>query len=115
MTFNFCGMVCHGPNGNIVKAALGVSADMPALRKVSQILGHKANLGCSRCTFKAEREHDTTGASGKMSFLTLKVAPIRMRDDVLAQAEEYQKSSSKVQAKIIQKNNGVRYAQATMF
>ena len=36
------------PNGNIVKAALlGVSTDMPALRKVSQFLGHKADLGCS--------------------------------------------------------------------
>ncbi|KAL5488744.1 hypothetical protein EMCRGX_G017731 [Ephydatia muelleri] len=99
-----------GPNGNIVKAALlGVSADMPALRKVSQFLGHKADLGCSRCTFKAEREHDTTGASGKMSYLTLKMAPIRMKDDVLVQAEQYQKASSKVQAKSIQKKNGVRY------
>ena len=89
-----------GSNGNIVKAALlGVSTDMPAVRKVSQFLGHKADLGCSQCTFKPEREHDTTGASGKMSYL---MAPIRMRDDVLAQAEEYQKASSKVQAKSIQ-------------
>ena len=43
------------PNGHIVNAALpGVSADMLALRKVSQFLGHKADLGCSWCTFKAE-------------------------------------------------------------
>ena len=94
-----------GPNGHIVKAELlGVSADMPALRNVSQFL---ADLGCSQCTFKAEREyHHTTGASGKMSYLTLNMAPIR-RGDVLAQAEEYQKASSKVQAKTIQRKNGV--------
>ena len=40
----------------IIKAALlCVSSDMPALRKVSQYLGHKADLGCPRCNFMAER------------------------------------------------------------
>ena len=71
---------------------------MPALRKMAQFLEHKADLGCSQCTFKAEREHDTTGASGRMSYLTLKMVPIRMRDDVLAQAGK-RHLSSKVQAK----------------
>ena len=38
------------PKGNTIRAALvGVSADMPALRKVAQFLGHKAHLGCSWC------------------------------------------------------------------
>ena len=59
------------PKGNIVRAALvGVSADMPALRKVAQFLGHKADLGCSRCVFQAEREPGKKGASGKMSYVT---------------------------------------------
>ena len=58
------------PNGGNVKAALlGLSADMPALRKVAQFLGHKADLGCSHCTFKAEREPGKQGASGKMRLL----------------------------------------------
>ena len=58
------------PAGTVIRAALlGVSCDMPALRKVSQFLGHKADLGCSRCTFTAEREPSTRGASGKMSYL----------------------------------------------
>ena len=36
--------------GKKVKAALlGVTSDMPALRKISQFLGHKADLGCSHC------------------------------------------------------------------
>ena len=49
------------PNGGIVNAALlGFSADM---RKVAQFLGHKADLGCSRCTFKAKREPGKHGAS----------------------------------------------------
>ena len=34
------------PSGSVIRAALlGVSFDMPALRKVSQFLGHKADLG----------------------------------------------------------------------
>ena len=39
------------------------------------------------------------------------MAPIRMNNDVLAQAEEYQKASSRVQAISIQKKNGVRYSE----
>ena len=59
------------PIGTVIRAALlGVSCDMPALRKVSQFLGHKADFRCSRCTFSAEREPSTRGASGKMSYFT---------------------------------------------
>lgn len=56
-----------------MKAALfAVAADLSAIRKISQFLGHKADFGCSRCKFKAEREPHTIGASGKMSYFTLK-------------------------------------------
>ena len=41
---------------------------MAALQKVSQLLGYKADLGCSQFTFEAERDHHTTGASGKISY-----------------------------------------------
>lgn len=79
-----------GPTGNTIRAALiGVSADMPALRKVSQFLGHKADLGCSRCTFKAERDPTVSGASGKMSYYTPAAAPLRTMAQILGQAQEY--------------------------
>ena len=71
----------------IVKAALlGVSSDMPALRKVSQYLGHKADLGCSRCNFMAERDPTKKGASGKMSYYTCVAAPDRTNVQVRDQA-----------------------------
>ena len=53
-----------------VKAALlGVRYDMPVLRKISQFLGHKADLECSRCMSMAERDPTKKGASGKMSYM----------------------------------------------
>ena len=70
--------------GKIVKAALlGVTADMPALRKISQFLGHKADLGCSRCMFMAERDPTKKGASGKMSYYTPVAAQSRTHAQVL--------------------------------
>ena len=48
-------------DGSIVRAALlGVAADMPAARKVSQFLGHKVDLDCNRCYLKAEWKPGTT-------------------------------------------------------
>ena len=100
------------PNGGIVKAALlGLSADMPALRKVAQFLGHKADLGCSRCTFMAERQPGKQGASGKMSYCTLSYAPQRTKAQTLIQAKEYQSAKSLTQAQSIQRKNGVRYSE----
>ena len=100
------------PNGGNVKAALlGLSADMPALRKVAQFLGHKADLGCSRCTFKAEREPGKQGASGKMSYYTRLYAPQRTKAQTLIQAKEYQSAESLTQAQNIQRKNGVRYSE----
>ena len=44
-------------------ALLSVASDLPAIRKITQFLGHKADLGCTRCKFRAEREAGTVGAS----------------------------------------------------
>ena len=100
------------PNGGSVKAALlGLSADMPALRKVAQFLGHKADLGCSHCMFKAEREPGKQGASGKMSYCTRSYAPQRLKAQTLMQAKEYQSAKSLTQAQSIQRKNGVRYSE----
>ena len=50
------GLPLH-PDGSVIKACLlGISVDLPALRKATQFLSHKANLGCSRCIVSAERE-----------------------------------------------------------
>ena len=90
------------PNGSIVKAApLGFLADTPALRKVAQFLGCKADLGCSRCTFKAERELGKQGASGKMSYCTRSYAPRRTKAQTLIQAKEYLTAKSLTQAQSI--------------
>ena len=84
---------------------------MSALRKVSQFLGHKADLGCSRCTYMAEREHSTRGASGTMSYFTWSEASGRTMEQVRIQAKEYQSAHSKAEAQAIQKKNGVRYTE----
>ena len=100
------------PAGTVIRAALlGVSCDMPALRKVSQFLGHKADLGCSRYTFMAEREPSTRDACGKMSYFTWSEASGRTMEQVRIQAKEYQSARSKAEAEAIQKKNGVRYTE----
>ena len=65
---------------------------MPALRKVTQFLGNKADLGCSYCKFKTEREPGTTDASGKISYLTSTMASKQTMTEVLAQANDYQRA-----------------------
>ena len=100
------GLPLH-PDGRDIKAALlGVSADMPAMKKVTLFLGHKADYGCSRCLFQAEREESSRGASGNMSYLTSSMAPPRNRQQVLA----HQQAKSKSEALDIKKN-GVRYSE----
>lgn len=50
---------------------LCVSGDILAICKVSQFLGHKALLGCSRCPFSGEKECDECGKqSGRMSYFS---------------------------------------------
>ncbi len=64
-------------------ALMAVTADLPALRKLTQFLGHKANFGCSRCKFQAEREPGTVGASGRMSYFTSSSSPGREHGEVV--------------------------------
>lgn len=105
------GLPLH-PDGSIVKALLlGVSADMPALRKVTQFLGHKADLGCTYCTFQAKREEGSRGASGKMSYYTPSAATKRSMAEIKEQAKEYQCAKTITEARSIQKRNGVRYSE----
>ena len=94
-----------------VMLLLGLSADMPALRKVAQFLGHKADLGCSCCTFRAEREPGKQGASGKMSYCTWSYASQRTKAQTLIQAKEYQSAKSLTQAQSIQRKIGVKYSE----
>ena len=68
-------------NGNMMRAALiAVSCDLPAARKVSQFLGHKANKGCSRCEFEAQRENGNV--TGRMSYFTTKEVIHRVNNNV---------------------------------
>ncbi|KAL5506447.1 hypothetical protein EMCRGX_G008084 [Ephydatia muelleri] len=78
---------------------------MPALRKVSQFVSHKADYGCSRCKFKAEREPSMRGSSGNMSYLTSIVAPNRTKEETTSQSKEYLLAKSKTEALSIQKKN----------
>ncbi len=50
---------------------------------MTQFLGHKADLGCSRCKFRAEREPGSVGASGKMSYFTPVSSQSRIHDQVV--------------------------------
>ena len=92
-------------------AVVTVSADLPALRKITQFLGHKADFGCSRCKFQAEREPGTRGASGKMSYYTPRHSTERSHHEVLQQAREYQDAVCKSDAAAIAQRNGVRYSE----
>lgn len=77
---------------------LAVAADLPAIRKITQFLGHKADLGCTRCKFMAQREPHTTGASGKMSYFTPSACEERNHLEVKAQAEEFKAATSQADA-----------------
>ena len=98
-------------DGSMVRAALlGVAADMPAARKVSQFLGHKADLGCNRCYFKAERE---AGNTGQMSYYTPTPSAGRTVMEVNSQAKKYREAKSKAEADRIQKQYGLRWSELT--
>ena len=77
-------VVERNPTQPRVRAALlAVATDLPAMRKITQFLGHKADFGCSRCKFQAEREPGTVGASGKMSYYTSTSITARTHEEVL--------------------------------
>ena len=102
------------PEGShsIRAALIAVTADLPAMRKLTQFLGHKANLGCSRCKFRAEREPGTVGASGRMCYFTPSHGcPQRKHSEVVRQGDEYKAASTKTAALAIAKKNGVRYSE----
>ena len=100
------------PGGSqCVRAALiAVAADLPAVRKVTQFLGHKADLGCPRCNFRAEREPGTAGASGKMCYFTPSSCKARTHKDVIVQATEFRRAKTRTDAAHIAQKNGVRYS-----
>lgn len=81
-------------------ALVAVAADLPAMRKISQFLGHKADLGCTRCKFMAQREPHTTGASGKMCYFP-SASEKRNHMEVKAQAEEFKRATSQANARRI--------------
>lgn len=106
------GIVIHQESSLKVRAALlAVTSDLPALRKITGFLGHKADLGCSRCKFQAEREPGTKGASGRMCYYTHTNSAARRHDEVTEQARRYQSASSKSDAAGIAQRNGVRYSE----
>lgn len=99
-------------SSEVIRAVLlTVAADLPAIRKVAQFLGHKANLGCSRCKFTAQREPRTSGASGRMCYYTPSPSEKRSHEEVVRQAHEYKLASSKRDARMIATRNGVRYSE----
>lgn len=103
----------HGCSDLIKAALLSVATDLPAIRKVTQFLGHKADLGCHRCKFRAEREPGTRGASGKMSYYTSGISRSDHRQDaeVRRQATEFKAATTKSAAAQIAQRNGVRYSE----
>ena len=93
------GVPLDSGSGIVIKGALiAVSCDIPAARKVCQFLGHKANKGCSRCEFEAEREnpHDP---SSRMSYYTTEEAVPRDISTVQQQADEFLKAKNITEAK----------------
>jgi len=91
-------------------ALIAVSSDIPAARKVSLFLGHKANKGCSRCEFEAESENPRDVTS-RMSYFTALDIVSRLNDTVRLQADEFLAAENATEAKKIQKKNGVRWSQ----
>lgn len=100
----------QGSTQPVRAALLAVAADLPAVRKVTQFLSHKANFGCSRCKYQAEREPGS-GACGRMSYFTPASSESRSHEEVVSQAEEFRAATSKADAASIATKNGVRYSE----
>lgn len=92
-------------------ALIAVAADLPAIRKVTQFLSHKADYGCSRCKFSAKREPGTAGASGRMSYYAPSDCEPRSHKEVNRQADKFRKAGTKSEGAKIAQRNGVRYSQ----
>ena len=93
----------------IVRAALlCVGCDIPAARKVSGFLGHRATKGCSRCQLSFPTDH----FSEKADYTNLNRALWEKRDNASHRlfAEKYKVSNTKVERVEIEKKYGVRYS-----
>eukprot|EP00112_Aurelia_sp_Birch-Aquarium-sp1_P005247 Seg1595.2 transcript_id=Seg1595.2/GoldUCD/mRNA.D3Y31 product="hypothetical protein" protein_id=Seg1595.2/GoldUCD/D3Y31 len=92
---------------------LCISCDLPALRKTTQFLSHKAIKGCNKCEFSADREVNDSGEeTGRMSYFSRNNQFVgRTVETVLLQSREYSSAVNKTQAKRIAKANGVRYCE----
>ena len=101
---------CSSTTTLIRGALIAVSCDIPAARKVCQFLGHKANKGCSRCEFEAQREN-SRDVTSRMSYFTAVDLVPRLNDTVRLQANEFLDARNKTEAKEIQKKNGVRWSE----
>ena len=100
-----------GSNVKVRAALLSITTDLPALRKITQFLGHKADLGCHVCTFRAQREPGTIGAAGKMSYYTPSTNEHRKNDEIRTQGREFREAETKVAAEKAAQKNGVRYSE----
>ena len=83
---------------------------MPHIRHLCQFLGLKANKGCSRCEFEAQRENSRDVTSRMSYFTAIDLVP-RLNDTVRLQANEFLDARNKTEAKEIQKKNGVRWSE----
>eukprot|EP00112_Aurelia_sp_Birch-Aquarium-sp1_P018382 Seg438.3 transcript_id=Seg438.3/GoldUCD/mRNA.D3Y31 product="hypothetical protein" protein_id=Seg438.3/GoldUCD/D3Y31 len=90
-----------------------ISSDLPALRKVTQFLGHKAIKGCNKCLFSAERERDSDGQlTGRMSYFSQSQSFLKRNiTTVLRQSAEYKQARTESAANAIAKKNGLRYSE----
>lgn len=105
-------LIPDDPSSQTLRAALlAVSSDLPAVRKITQFLGHKADMGCSKCTFSADREPGKKGATGHMSYFTPAPCQNRSHNEVVEQAREFKDAPTKVKATKIAQKYGVRYSE----
>ena len=91
---------------------LCISSDLPALRKVTQFLGHRAIKGCNKCLFSAEREKDSDGQlTGRIYFSNNQTFLKRNIITVLKQSAEYKLAKSESAANARAKKHGLRYSE----
>ena len=83
------------------------SCDIPAARKVSGFLGHRATKGCSRCQLFFPTDH----FSEKADYTNFNRALWEKRDNASHRlSEKHKVSNTKVERVEIEKKYGVRYS-----
>ena len=106
-----CDVVKLDKTFNSRSVLLPVLGDIPASRKVSQFLSHKANKPCDKCHKTAKREPGTVGASGRVSFVTDDMPKKRNDKEVREAMGRYKNATSKHAGDLIAKVSGVRYSE----